>query len=217
MMKAVLFDYDGTIMDTEPAIMASYRHLFRTYRTEEEFTEELQTAVLGPSLNEMAEKLFPDRDPDQMVEEYRVYQRTKAMDLIHLMPGATELLQLLKAASIPVGLVSARVTDSMQRHLRHFNLEGCFDTVVGQDMVRNGKPDPEGIHLALSRLNLRASDGEMFYIGDSITDIAAGKNAGISTIGFVSNRRKEEALRNARPDYLTDSLYDAAEFLKHHI
>ena len=102
-----VFDFDGTLMDTEPAIMASYEHVFEVYAKPEEFTPERRIAVLGPALDKMMAEFFPDRDPWECVEEYRRFQREHARNLIHPMNGAMEMLAKLSAMGIPCAVVCA--------------------------------------------------------------------------------------------------------------
>ena len=74
-LPAVLFDFDGTLMDSEPAIISSYLHVFEIYAAPEEFTEDRKTEVLGPPLEVEMRKFFPDADVYEVMEEYRQYHR----------------------------------------------------------------------------------------------------------------------------------------------
>ena len=96
MKTLFLFDFDGTVMNTEPAILASFRHLFETYRTVDEFTPQLQVEVLGPSLQTEIPKLFPDEDANKLIPEYIEYQKTQARRLIHPFDGAKEYCRICR-------------------------------------------------------------------------------------------------------------------------
>lgn len=204
MIKAVLFDYDGTLMDTEPVIIASYTELFRRYRRPEDFTPELQVEVLGPSLDVEMKKFFPELDTEQLKAEYRDYQNEHLWELIKPFPGCIELLEALQAKDIRCGLVSTRRTDSMEMHLEIFGMTQYFQTIIGTDKVANNKPDPEGIFKGMDELGV--SREECMYVGDSASDIMAGHLAGVLTAGIITNEHKRPAVETAGPDYMLDEL-----------
>ena len=204
MIKAVLFDYDGTLMDTEPVIIASYMELFRRYRRPEDFTPELQVEVLGPSLDVEMKKFFPELDVEQLKAEYRDYQNEHIRELIKPFPGCIELLEALQAKDVRCGLVSTRRTDSMELHLQMFGMTQYFQTIIGTDKVANNKPDPEGIFKGMDELEV--SREECMYVGDSASDIMAGHLAGVLTAGIITNENKRLAVETAGPDYMLDEL-----------
>lgn len=203
-MTAILFDFDGTIMDTEPAIMASYQYLFRKYRKEEDFTEEIQTMVLGPALDKTMPILFPDQDPVKMVNEYRAYQKEHARVFMKPMKHACSVLETLKASGYPLGIITTRYRKSAMEILQEQNMDAYFDLVIGHEDVNNDKPDPEGILRACSILNEKTC----VYVGDSATDVEAGRRAGAYTIALVSNERKRKQLLDERPDAVMEDLED---------
>ena len=204
MIKAVLFDYDGTLMDTESVIIASYMELFRRYRRPEDFTPELQVEVLGPSLDVEMKKFFPEKDVEQLKAEYRDYQNEHIRELIKPFPGCIDLLKALQERGIRCGLVSTRRTDSMELHLEMFGMTDYFQTIIGTDKVANNKPDPEGIFKAMDELGVVRE--ETMYVGDSASDIMAGHQAGVLTAGIITNENKRQAVEMAGPDYMLKEL-----------
>lgn len=210
-MKAcVLFDFDGTIMDTEPAIMASYGYLFEKYRTIDAFTEERRIKVLGPALEVMMAEFFPERDPFQCIEEYRAFQKAHARNLIRPMPGAIELLEKLREAGIPAGTVSTRYRKSLVELLEQNHMMEYMAVILGHDDVLHDKPDPEGILLAKKILGC----DDCMYIGDSVMDVRAGKNAGAFAVAYPSNPGKKDALLAEHPDAVIASLEEAEEVIR---
>jgi len=209
MTAAAVFDFDGTLMDTEPAIHASYEHVFRKYRTVEEFTPERRIKVLGPALDVMMAEFFPELDPWECVNEYRRFQRENLRDLIKPMPGAREMLVKLSVMGIPCGVVSTRYFKSLDELLCLNHMNEFMRIVLGNDSVTRSKPDPEGILKAWDALKTE----RCFYIGDSAMDVEAGKNAGAITIAFPSNPAKRQALLEAQPDYMIDSLLELPDLI----
>ena len=210
MSVAAVFDFDGTLMDTEPAIHASFEHVFQKYRTVEEFTEERRIKVLGPALEVMMAEFFPERDPWECVEEYRRYQREHLRDLIKPMPGAREMLVKLSAMGIPCGIVSTRYFKSLDDLLRANHMNEFMSIVLGNDSVTKSKPDPEGILKAWDAMKT----DRCFYIGDSAMDVQAGKNAGAITVAYPSNPAKRSALLEAQPDYIIESLLELPDLIR---
>ena len=205
----VLFDFDGTLMDTEQAIIQSYRELFRRYRSEEEFTKEKQISVLGPSLYDMITSFFPDEDVEVLQKEYRAYQNEHLKELIQPMPNAIELLEWLKKKGYVVGIVTARRKDSLEHILELFNMKEYFDVLIGYYDVQKQKPDPEGILKAIGDTQYE----EVYYVGDSAGDILAGKNANVKTIAYLWMEERKEVLRNSDADYYIEDLLEVRDIV----
>ena len=210
MNTAAVFDFDGTLMDTEPAIMASFEHVFQKYRTVEEFTPERRIKVLGPALDVMMKEFFPEMDPWICVEEYRRYQRENLRNLICPMPEAMETLAKLSAMEVPCAVVSTRYFKSLDELLKQSRMDGFMSVVLGNDSVSRSKPDPEGILKAWEMLKTESC----FYIGDSVMDVEAGKNAGAVTVAYPSNEGKRNDLIAAKPDYLIEQLSELPELIR---
>ena len=210
---AAVFDFDGTLMDTEPAIMASFEHVFEIYgrkEVEEDFTQERRIEVLGPALDVMMKRFFPQEDPWEVVAEYRRFQRENLRSLIHPMPGAMAMLAKLSVMDVPCAIVSTRYYKSLIELLRQNHMEGFMSVVLGNDSVTKGKPDPEGILKAWKKMGRT----HCFYIGDSVMDVEAGKNADAVTVAYPSNEGKRADLLAAKPDYLIESLAELPAILE---
>ena len=204
---AVLFDFDGTVMDTEPAIIASYYHVFELHRTRDDFTPELQVEVLGPALDVEMKKFFPEIPVDTCLQEYRDFQNAHIQELIQPMEHAMDLFVWLKEEGFPTGLISTRLSQSLRHISQLTGMDQYVDIMIGHDEVVNDKPDPEGILLAMKDLQCTRS----IFVGDSTTDIKAGKNAGSCTVAALTKPEKEEALRASNPD---DCVYDLLDLKK---
>ncbi len=203
-LPAVLFDFDGTLMDSEPAVISSYCHVFEIYATPEEFTDDRKTEVLGPPLEVEMRKFFPDADVFEVMEEYRKFQEQHLRELMKPMSGAVELLSWLKEEGYPVGIVTSRLRKSLELILKEFELDQYFEVLVCQDDHQKPKPAPDGILYAMEHLGC----SESVYVGDSVSDLLAGRNAGSTVIAALTKIEKEQGLIDFGPDH---AVYDLAE------
>ncbi|MCF0109877.1 MAG: HAD family hydrolase [Erysipelotrichaceae bacterium] len=206
MKPVILFDLDGTLLDTAPVILETYRRLFMKYRNEEEFDEQKQLSVLGPPLRKMFAIFFPEQDVEELVKEYQAINLPLHHDYVKLIPNADVMLHALKDKGYKMGIVSTKATDSVIYGLDVFGLTECFDIILGNDRIERQKPDPQGILKAIEILGGTAE--RCIYIGDTVTDVEAGRNAGVYTVGFVYDPRREEAIRNSDAHEVISDLYE---------
>ncbi len=208
----ILFDLDGTILDTEKAILETYRQLFIKYSTEKEFTPERQLEVLGPPLKKMFPVYFPGQNVDDLIVEYRAINMDIHKEFVVAMNNAEKLLHSLKQQGYKLGIVSTKMNAACTYGLEITNLLQYFDIVIGEDEVNVGKPNPEGIFKACELLN--EGHDSCIYVGDSATDIYAGKNAGVYTIGYIFNQQRKDVLINTKPNKVITDLIEIEEILK---
>lgn len=209
---AMLFDLDGTLLDTEPAILETYRHLFAKYRTEEEFDKEKQLEVLGPPLAKMFPIYFPEQNTEALIQEYREYNFKIHPEFVKPMENAEALLKNLKEEGYKIGIVSTKFADGVKLGLDLFNLSQYVDVIVGHDDVKEGKPSPEGIFIACKKLNV--GHDSCIYVGDSATDIQAAHNAGVYSIGYIFNEDRIAMLETQKPNKIIRDLAEIETILK---
>lgn len=205
----ILFDFDGTLIDSEPAILYSYEELFRRYGKIEDFTPEKRIKVVGPSIDSAIAEMFPNENTEQLVDEYRAIQSEHVQHLVQVMPHTVEVLKILKK-NYKLGIVSSRRRDSVIHILNILELKDYFDDLIGYDDVKKEKPDPEGVLTIIKRMNLK----DAIYIGDSVVDILAGQNANIKTVAYLSKMEKKEGLIKSQPTYLIDDLFELLDIVK---
>ena len=208
----ILFDLDGTLLNTEPAILESYRRLFEKYTPNVEFDREKQVSVIGPPLKKMMKIYFPDQDVDALVEEYRTINKDIHPDTVRPMPNAKEMLEELKEKGFKLGIVTSKVEDVTRLGLDINQMTDYFDVIIAEDHVSKSKPDPEGIFMACRQLGI--GHDSLIYVGDSLSDIQAGKNAGAFTVGYLSMPEKKEAMIAEKPNRTIDDLMELVEIVK---
>lgn len=208
----ILFDFDGTLMDTEPAIIDSFKQVFNKYAPDMIITREMELSFLGPTLWETFGKYLPNESADQLVEEYRAINFEMHKTHVKPIEGAKELLTDLKEKGYVLGIVSSKLTDAIDLGLNLFDMKDYFDVIIGLEQVKKHKPDPEGLFEACKKLG--KGHDSVIYVGDTTGDIKAGINAGMFTIAFAVDQERRELLEKMKPTRLISSLSEISEVLK---
>ena len=184
---AILFDLDGTILDTTPLILSSLRYATGTTlgRVPE---DSLLLANFGRPLEDSLRALAPELDEVRFQNFLQCYldHNWEAHDrLVALVPGVEGVLRELSAAGVPLAVVTSKRRDLALRGLDHFGLGGFFKTVVAREDTQIHKPDPEPVREGIRRLGADAS--RSLYIGDSPFDMRSGRGAGCHAWGIIHN------------------------------
>jgi pyrophosphatase PpaX len=198
----VLFDLDGTVIDSGAIILASMRHAAREVLGVEVPDEQLMAAVGGPGLEAQMHALSPDR-ADELVTVYRAHNEPLHEELV-CCAGMDEVLVQLKDEGRRLGIVTAKRRQTVELAFARIPIEHLFETVVGGDETKKHKPDPEPLLLALDRLG--AAPGEAVYVGDAPFDVKAAKAAGLYSVGVTwGGIHARERLEAEKPDALVDT------------
>jgi pyrophosphatase PpaX len=198
----VLFDLDGTVIDSGAIILASMRHATREVLGVEASDEELLAAVGGPGLEAQMHAFAPDR-VQELVDVYRAHNEP-LHDELACCAGMDDVLVQLKEEGRRLGIVTAKRRQTVDLAFARVPLEHLFETVVGGDETRRQKPDPEPLLLALERLG--SSPEEAAYVGDAPFDVQAAKAAGLFSVAVTwGGIHARERLEAERPDALVDT------------
>ena len=213
MKKYILFDFDGTLVNTNDVILASWQHTYRHYLGHEMPVDHI-TSCFGEPLLLTMEREFPGVDPQESADVYRQFQLENADKLVTIFPGIKELLAGLKAAGYVLGIVTSRTRESALRYMDMFAITSYFSDLVTCDDTTVHKPNPEPILLAMSKLG--ASAEESIMIGDSPFDIKCANNAGVDSV--MVNWRitcdETSVIDDAKVDYWIHQPSDLVELLK---
>jgi pyrophosphatase PpaX len=190
----VLFDLDGTVVDSGGIILASMRHAARTVLGREFSDQELLASVGGPGLEAQMAVLAEDR-VDELVTVYRAHNEP-LHDTLEFCTGMADALVTLKEQGRRLGLVTAKRRATVELAFARLPLAGLFEVVVGGDETERHKPSPEPLELGLERLGVSPEGAA--YVGDSPFDMQAARAAGMAAIGVTWGRiHGREALRDA--------------------
>ena len=206
----VLFDLDGTVVDSAAIILASMRHATREVLGREYGDEELMRTVGGPGLDAQMAALAPDR-VDELVRVYRAHNEP-LHDELEACPGMADALVRLAAEGRRLGIVTAKRRSTAELAFERVPLGHLFETIVGGDDTERHKPDPQPLLLAAERMD--ADPAQTAYVGDSPFDIRAAKAAGMYAVGVTWGRIHDRGLLEAEaPDALVDSPEELLEQL----
>lgn len=178
MIKSVIFDLDGTLIDTNDLIIETFHHVIKKclgrFPTEDELNH-----VYGKTLDEQMAFFSAERS-QELVDKYRSYYRTHMDAQTHLFEGVKSLLDELAAKGVKMAAVTNKGSRGVQHAFDKFDLGKYFAASITADDVSRGKPDPEGILTTLNRLGVDAE--EALFVGDSYSDMIAAKSAGVKSV-----------------------------------
>jgi pyrophosphatase PpaX len=194
----VLFDLDGTLIDSGPIILASMQHAAQTVLGREIAADELARSIGGQGLVTQMEALDPDR-VEELVEAYRLHN-DPLHETLEAFAGMVEVVPRLKAQGRKLGIVTAKRHRTVALALDRFPWLGDqFDVVVAHEDTERHKPDPEPVLAAVDRLHARPAQAA--YVGDSPFDIRAAKSAGAFAVAVGwGGIHSDETLRAEEPD-----------------
>lgn len=198
----LIFDFDGTLMDTREGITEAYRFLFQKYSDESKFTDEIRNEIIGPALRDLFPKYFPGIDYDTLYKDYHEKQTEVAKTANHPTAHSAEVLKFLHEQGYKIGIVSTRSKEGIENILNDFNLRDYVDDICGLRDVNKLKPDPEGIFYLINR---NGWEHDCVMIGDSLMDVNCGLNYGAYTVAYISDPKREEELRAAANETIFDT------------
>lgn len=212
-INTVLFDFDGTIMDTNNLILQSWQHTFRTVEGKERSKEEI-FSTFGEPLYVTMEKLLPQIPVQEGVDIYRSYHYDHFTELIEVFPGVIDLLKELKARGYKTGIVTSRLRHTTYLGLKKYDMEQYFDVVITVDDTDKFKPDPEPVRVALERLGSKPEEALM--VGDSVFDVLCARNAGVKTaiVGWAVAFHNGESACESEPDYVIEKAWDLLDIME---
>ncbi|OAT81479.1 pyrophosphatase [Bacillus sp. MKU004] len=203
-ITTVLFDLDGTLINTNDLIISSFLHTLNHYYPGQ-YAEPDVLPFMGPPLEESFGDLDPEKT-EEMCAHYRAYNHEHHDELVTEFEGVYETVEALHKQGYKLAIVSTKVRDVVLKGLDLMNLRQFFDVVITLDEVENAKPHPEPIQKAL--LELGSSPEEAVMVGDNHHDILAGKNAGCLSAGVAWSAKGRDHLMQYEPDFMLDTMTD---------
>ncbi len=195
----VLFDLDGTLIDTVELILDSYRETLSSHRLPPQ-PDSYFLSRIGMPLKAVFHELAPEIPTLDLMATYREHNRVHHDGAVSLYPGVLELLESLSQTGARLGIVTSKIDDDAERGLEVCGIRDYFEVVVGAESVERHKPHPEPVLTALEKLD--GSAAQSAYVGDSPFDLRAGRAAGVRTGGVLWGPFSLEQLQAESPDFL---------------
>ncbi len=214
-IRAVLFDWDGTVADTRPGIFNSVRYAIGQYGIADRPDDELRYFI-GPPLYDGFEHVFgvsPEL-ANELTDTYRVYYRDKGIFECNVYDGVGDLLRELHDAGVKTAVVSSKPKEFLDRLVEHFGLAEHLDAVIGPAMDNHNSNKTVLVNQALKELMLLPSTVAM--IGDRHFDMEGAKAAGVNAVGVLYGYGTEEELCAAGADAVCEQVADLRGFLLQH-
>lgn len=206
MIKAVLFDFDGTVIDTNELIIQSYTHAFKKVLNRDISMDEI-LGLFGRPLRLSFNEDYGEVG-DELFYAFREFNESHHDHIARPFQGVPESIIAIKEGGYKIGIVTSKRRGMLDRGIKLIGLEGAFDVLIAAEDTDAHKPDPEPVLAACRKIEV--SPEETLYVGDSVFDILCGKNAGAKTCGVKYTLTEPQKLFDAGMDYFAEDIWGVA-------
>ena len=196
-IRGVLFDLDGTLLDTYELISASFHHCMVDVLGEDRSMDIFDSMLGQPLAVQLAAYESDPAVVEALLASYRAHNAQAQYELLHGFEGMSEALQVLRDEGYALGVATAKLHDPAASNLKIAGILDMFDCIVGADNVARSKPEPDSVLEGARQLGL--DPAACAYVGDSPFDILAGNAAGSPTIAVHWGQHPLERLLAAGP------------------
>jgi pyrophosphatase PpaX len=203
-LQAVIFDLDGTLIDTVELIRVSFRHATKTVLGEV-LPDEITMVNVGQPLVTQFNEMAPGH-AGELLRAFREFNRAHHDELARSYPGTLETLSELRRRGIPMGIVTSKGTESATRGIEHFGLLPFMSTVVTADDVKLHKPDPHPLCVAARGLGVDLE--YCIYVGDSPHDVQAAISGNAISVAALWGAFSAQDVLAPGPAFALDSIED---------
>ena len=210
--KIILFDLDGTLIDSTDAIISTFNHSFKELNYDFKGNDEDIKSLIGYPLDIMYKELGVDEEKVwDFVDAYKNRYRMISKEQTTLLENAYEAVELASQFA-RVSVVTTKTRAYTMPLLEHFDIEKFFEIVTGRENVQNPKPHPEPILVTLEQMNYDKDLHDVWMVGDTKLDLIAANEANINSIGVLCGYgEKEELLQYTK--YVKNNSLDAVNFI----
>jgi pyrophosphatase PpaX len=205
MITTVLFDFDGTLADTDQLILNSFKHIYSLFN-DGKYDEEYVRGTFGEPLRTTMSRDFEQFNMEDVLARYREYQVQRFNDEVVLYETVKETLEYLKNKGIKMGVVTSRLKQSTHDALKFFNIAKYFGVVVTADDTEKHKPHKEPLIKALNELG--STTDETLYVGDSKFDMECAINAGVIPVLAGWHNSSKELQKKYNINYVIAKMHD---------
>lgn len=212
MINTVLFDLDGTIIDTNELIISTFMHVIQKNALNPHTREEI-IPHMGLTLEQQLRTFSGREDVADLVLDYRTYNREHHDAMVAEFPKVKQVIQTLYAKGIRMGIVTTKIRPTTLRALEMFDLLPYMerDAIITVQDVTYAKPHPEPVLKALQQLN--ADPASTLMVGDSAADLLAARAAGVKSAAVAWSIKGIDVLKQYNPDYILNNMTDLYDVL----
>ncbi|MCC6770676.1 MAG: HAD hydrolase-like protein [Gemmatimonadaceae bacterium] len=203
-LPVVLFDLDGTLIDSLELLVGAMQHAFETWSGPRPTVEEWVATIGRPLLWQFGQYATTTEEVQHLVGTYRTFQNEHHDRLTRPFAGIPSLVERLSTEGHLLGVVTSKGDHLANRSITHVGLAPFFPVVVGADRTTKHKPDPDPIRFALREL--RAEPAQAVYVGDSPYDMMSANAAGVTSIGVTWGASALEPLRRGEPQHVVGTV-----------
>ncbi|MFD0957924.1 pyrophosphatase PpaX [Paenibacillus chungangensis] len=208
-VRTMLFDLDGTILDTNELIIRSFLESLKG-TVHEGFSRDDIIPSMGEPLEDQMKRFSGLEDVTHLVAAYREVNLRLHDELVEPFTYVNEVLDRLHREGIAIGIVTTKMRLTTERGLKFVGIYDKVDAIVTIDDVTNAKPHPEPVQRGMELL--KADPASTIMVGDSVVDMAAAKAAGATAVGVAWSLKGAEVLRKAGADYVIDDMRELYAF-----
>lgn len=213
-MKAILFDFDYTLGDSTKGIISSVNFALNKLGYQKRDEETIRKTI-GLSLRDTFFELEPEGKESE-AEQFSRFFKEKADEVMvpntELYPGVREILQAIKKDGYQIGIVTTKFHYRIEQIFSRQGILELIDQIVGAEDVKVEKPNPEGLLLAIDRLQLQKED--ILYVGDSLADAKTAENAGVSFAAVLTGTTSREDFEPYRTVHVGNGIKDIYEKIR---
>jgi pyrophosphatase PpaX len=209
-LRIVLFDLDGTLIDSTELIVASFDHTYRKHGRI--MPVEQINADLGIPLRDTLSRYFGGAELERAMQTYLEYNLERHDAGVRQMAGVASLVHRLKAAGLRLGVVTSKLRDTALRGLMLCHLDRPFEVVVAKEDTLRHKPESEPLIYALAAFE--ADSAECAYVGDTPLDVEAARGAGVRSVAALWRPVAAEIFTQWEPDAYARTPEEAADILE---
>ena len=208
----ILFDLDGTLIDSTEAILSSFKDSFDDFALPHPNPNKIKS-LIGHPLDHMYKELGVDEKIVwDMVDCYKSHYRSRSKQMTRLLPNAKEAIE--EASSFArLGIVTTKTGKYSKELMEHFGLMDYFEVLVGRENVEYPKPHPQPIDTALKMMGIEDKE-KVWMIGDTCLDIISAKRAGVKSVAVLSGYASKKELLECKSEILQKETQLAIKYIK---
>ncbi|HKM01032.1 MAG TPA: HAD-IA family hydrolase [Sedimentibacter sp.] len=210
MIDTVIFDFDGTLADTNQLVMNSFKHIYCKYH-DGKCDDDYILSTFGEPLELTLKRDFSGHEFEDVINSYREYQVGRFLNEVKLYETVEETIKYLKSKDVKIGIATSRLASSTISALKNFNLDKYFQVVISADDVVKHKPDKEPLIKAINELNSRTEN--TLYVGDSKFDMECAINAQVTPVLVGWQKNSQELAEKYNIKHVLNQMWDLTQIV----